>query len=260
MVGILDKSATIGFSDCEGAIAPKRWADGAVAFFPAGTRMVVPKGERFSETLITLDEQLFVSAARGYIDHSRIEFRFQDLSAEVAAHIAMAIKQLAVGKTCEDWPLIAESAAVALTAAVVKSMSPEANIVISNLKNGLSHERKMRAVDYIREHIDRPITIAALARESNMSQFHFVRSFRKSLGVSPLRYVTALRVEEAKRLLRGTSDSLAGVAHATGFCSQSHMTTVFKRIVGVAPGEYRRGVVTACCRKLTKPAEHGGYA
>ena len=48
------------------------------------------------------------------------------------------------------------------------------------------------------------------------------------------------RVERAKRLLRGEQISVAEIALQTGFASQSHLATAFKRAVGVTPGEYQR--------------------
>lgn len=73
-----------------------------------------------------------------------------------------------------------------------------------------------------------------------MSRFHFTRSFKLSFGVSPLHYLAHRRVGLAKLLLRGGRSPLVDVAALAGFCSQAHMTTVFQRVLGVTPGEYRR--------------------
>jgi transcriptional regulator GlxA family with amidase domain len=57
-----------------------------------------------------------------------------------------------------------------------------------------------------------------------------------------MEYVLSLRVQEAQRLLATTRMSLGGIAAATGFYDQSHFTKRFRKVTGVTPSEYRKGV------------------
>lgn len=76
-----------------------------------------------------------------------------------------------------------------------------------------------------------------LAEMSGLSTYHFARSFKKAVGLSPLAYRNQRRVAEAKvRLLHG--QPIAQVALDTGFADQSHLTRQFQRIVGVSPRRY----------------------
>ena len=80
----------------------------------------------------------------------------------------------------------------------------------------------------------RRLSLADVARAAHLSQFHFQRLFRQRYGFTPKQVITALRVAEVQRL------ALAGVsfkdaADTVGFAHQSHMTTRFKRAVGVTP-------------------------
>lgn len=63
----------------------------------------------------------------------------------------------------------------------------------------------------------------------------------------PYRYVIQRRVERVKTLLRHTDLPISRIAYETGFASQSHLATTFKRNVGQTPGVYRRSVAPRSC-------------
>jgi AraC family transcriptional regulator len=98
----------------------------------------------------------------------------------------------------------------------------------------------------LRRVIDRMETLASdldlqtLADESGYSRRHFVRMFERATGCTPHRYLLKMRVERAQALLKGKSLSLIDVAVECGFSSQSHMSKVFRQLLGVTPGDYRR--------------------
>jgi AraC-like DNA-binding protein len=102
--------------------------------------------------------------------------------------------------------------------------------------------RIRRSIDYINENFSRPIELQELAGVATLSLFHFVRLFKKATGMSPMRFLMQRRIEMAKALmLRHLDMPLVDVAASCGFASQSHMTTTFKRIIGVTPGALRPG-------------------
>lgn len=95
-----------------------------------------------------------------------------------------------------------------------------------------------RIKEYIAHNHARRVSLHDLADLSGLSPFHLLRAFRKETGLPPHEFLTAVRVERAKQLLRRRV-LIARVAHEVGFADQSHFTRVFKRIVGVTPGKYR---------------------
>jgi AraC-like DNA-binding protein len=105
--------------------------------------------------------------------------------------------------------------------------------------NGLSHARLMRVYDHIEAHLDDRLTLADLAGVACLSPYHFSRSFKQAVGVGPQRYVMHRRVERAKALMRRTDQPLALIAQEVGFADQSHLTSVFRREIGVTPGHFR---------------------
>lgn len=116
-------------------------------------------------------------------------------------------------------------------------------------------ERDTRqAVAIVREHLHHHyaerIRLESLARLAGLSVFHLIRIFRDDTGLTPYAYLGQVRVHRAAQMLReGMPVSM--VASATGFADQSHLTRLFKRLVGVPPGEYQRaGRSKASCRVL----------
>ena len=79
-----------------------------------------------------------------------------------------------------------------------------------------------------------------LANVVALSRSHFSRSFKHTVGLSPMEYVVVRRVERAKVMIRTTKEPLAEVALACGFADQAHLNRRFRDIVGTSPGRWRR--------------------
>ncbi len=92
---------------------------------------------------------------------------------------------------------------------------------------------------FIEEHLGEPINVTRIAREVELTRPGFTRVFRERTGTSPWAWVLDRRVERAARLLERQVPP-SEVADALGFCDQSHLTRVFKRLTGATPGEYQR--------------------
>ena len=93
--------------------------------------------------------------------------------------------------------------------------------------------RRLR--DYLMTDLDEPVDVATLARMTRRSQFHFSRVFRRSVGVSPYRYIVYLRLRRAVELVREGRLGLAEIAASTGFADQSHLSRWVRRVHGESP-------------------------
>lgn len=105
---------------------------------------------------------------------------------------------------------------------------------------GLAPWQRRRATEMMAARLASNLKIAQVADECRLSPSHFARAFRRSLGVAPQRYLTQLRIEEAKKLLTKGNLPLSDIALICGFGDQSHFTRVFGEMTGESPGAWRR--------------------
>jgi AraC family transcriptional regulator len=101
-----------------------------------------------------------------------------------------------------------------------------------------------RILHRVRERIEadfhRDVSLEMLAEESGYSRAHFLRMFRVAMGITPHQYVLNVRLDHAQQSLRRKGANLIDVAALCGFSSQSHMTSVFRKRLGITPAEFRR--------------------
>ena len=98
----------------------------------------------------------------------------------------------------------------------------------------------LRARDLIDARYGERLEIRDLARAARTSPAHFSRSFAKTFGSPPHRYLTTRRIERAKYLLERTDYSILEVGLRVGFESAASFSNAFSRVVGVSPRAYRR--------------------
>jgi len=102
--------------------------------------------------------------------------------------------------------------------------------------------RLCRARDLLRELRDPSPSIADLAREVQMSPFHFIRQFEAVFGVTPHQFRIQTRLDIAKHLLAMGHQSVTDVCMEVGFSSLGSFSALFTKRVGEAPSAYRRRV------------------
>jgi AraC-like DNA-binding protein len=109
----------------------------------------------------------------------------------------------------------------------------------------LRHEgfrRLCRARDLLRELREPAPSIEALAREVQISPFHFIRQFEAVFGVTPHQFRIQSRLDRAKQLLATGRHSVTDVCMEVGFSSLGSFSALFTRRVGETPSAYRRRV------------------
>lgn len=101
-------------------------------------------------------------------------------------------------------------------------------------------EAVMRVIAIMRENLGERLTVDDMARTAMYSKFHFSRTFQQVTGISPGRFLSAMRLEEAKRLLVSTSLSVTEISHRVGYTSVGTFGSRFASSVGIAPTLYRQ--------------------
>jgi AraC-like DNA-binding protein len=93
---------------------------------------------------------------------------------------------------------------------------------------------------FIGENYERPLTVAELVSTFKMSSSSLLRAFKRSLGITPIAYITRLRVARAKELLRDRSLNITEVAFHVGFTDSNYFARQFRQVTGRSPRAYRR--------------------
>lgn len=110
-----------------------------------------------------------------------------------------------------------------------------------------------RCIAYMKQHLNRPLQVAALAALANVSPSHFFALFKNQTGCAPMDYFTRLRMRQARWLLNNTGLSVKEIAGFLGYDDPFYFSRAFKSINQVAPSEYRSRQ-----RNLAEPVDDNG--
>ena len=103
-----------------------------------------------------------------------------------------------------------------------------------------SHRRAVeRVITTARERLCEPISLHDMSRVAYISAFHFNRVFHQITGLPPNKFISAMRLDEAKRLLLNTNLSITDICFEVGYNSLSTFTRRFTQRVGLGPREFR---------------------
>jgi AraC family transcriptional regulator len=106
-------------------------------------------------------------------------------------------------------------------------------------KGGLPGYRLKRVLDYICANLADDLTLSELAIIVDMSPHYFSELFKKSMGVTPHRYLLSQRIERSKQSLRNHHRSIIEAGLDAGFQNPSHFARVFRKFVGISPSRFR---------------------
>ena len=217
---------------------------GETAIIPAGSTWVCrAEGSELPAMLLLYLRPLFVRSAAGDLDFAandigltpQIGFRDKHI-----CHVAMSLlhelnEANVVGR------LYADSLATGLAIQLVRRYSSLKDVHVGH--GGMAPHKLRQAVALIDHHLsdeeEGRVALRAVARAVRMSYFHFSRAFKQSMGMTATTYIAERRIERAKRMLEETEMPISEIALRSGFSSQSHFTTAFRRLAGATPKAFR---------------------
>lgn len=97
-----------------------------------------------------------------------------------------------------------------------------------------------RCQTWVAEHYQEPNPVTALVRLSGLAERSFKRRFQNATGMSPLEYVHALRIEEAKQMLESGDEPIEAIAQEVGYENAAFFSRLFRRKVKLSPNQYRK--------------------
>lgn len=213
--------------------------------YSSGDIAIVAAGELFPR--VRVDRQvplleLFLSPQSlvegiGEIISPRLQiqsaFRLRDPLIE---QMALALKT-ELETAAEDSKIYADSMATALGAHLLKRYGNKT--LVKEYKGGLTPYQSRIILEYIQNHLDCDLTLSSLASLIHISPHYFASLFKKSLAMSPHKYITQCRLSRAKDLLRQQQLPIAAIALEVGFKNQSHFSRVFRQHFKITPKAYR---------------------
>lgn len=160
-------------------------------------------------------------------------FRDDDIS-EAAAYLYQALDEKALG-----YEVMFEAFARVFLVKLIQKYGQTQSDGYA-FKKGFSSTQFKKVFDFVKTNFNKPIALEDLAKIAGISTYHFSRLFKQATRATPLQFVQAQRVEEAKKLLRNSDLPLAEVGQRCGFSDQSHFSRVFKQYTTVSPKSFRK--------------------
>lgn len=102
---------------------------------------------------------------------------------------------------------------------------------------------------YIDCHYRDEITLKSIAKDLNFNPYYLAHAFKEHIGYSPMQYIIRRRIGEAQNLLISTDRSITDIALSCGYNNSNYFQSVFKNLVGMTPGQYRRDWVKNTAQK-----------
>jgi transcriptional regulator GlxA family with amidase domain len=178
----------------------------------------------FPAVSLALDKTLIIEGERRQFMLSGAASAWQDLAlCLIAQHLGTAVAQ-------------AVARFHALNAHL-DGMAPYA-VFVPRLDHG--DAAVTRAQRWIAENLACRSPVESMSARADMAARNFKRHFTRATGYTPIHYVQALRIEEAKRLLERTTESVGEIAWRVGYDEPAFFRRLFKRLVGLTPNEHRR--------------------
>lgn len=139
-----------------------------------------------------------------------------------------------------DMRMAKEQIAEAIGFLEKRRLLPKPSAPDTCVSGGLLPWQVRRLQVLIERELDCSLTTAQLARTVKLSTGYFCHAFKRTFGSSPHAFISEARVRRAQQMMLATSDPLSEIAAACGLADQSHLSRLFRRIVGQNPNSWRR--------------------
>ncbi|MBK1867390.1 helix-turn-helix transcriptional regulator [Aestuariivirga sp. YIM B02566] len=169
-------------------------------------------------------------------------FRFATNMLPALRQLAGPLVMVEAGALAAD-PIYLEELAIGFAEAVLAVLS-DGSRAMGNLP-ARDRRRVSDVVRYIEDHADQPLGLSDLAGLACMSRYHFLRTFRQALGITPYQLLLNIRMRRAAVALATTPAEIAAIAFASGFGDLSTFNARFRTVTGMSPQAFRKSVASS---------------
>jgi AraC family transcriptional regulator len=150
--------------------------------------------------------------------------------------VCLALHQEAANRG-RSGKLYSESLATSLALHLVRNYNAHGQPAVAPIASGQILPARMvrQAMEFIESNLGSNLSLRDIAGCVGLSQFHFARLFKQTIGISPYQFVLNRRIERARQLLIQGELTITAIAMEVGFSDQSHLTRQFKRHCGTTP-------------------------
>jgi AraC family transcriptional regulator len=211
-----------------------------LAFTPAGCDVFSSSHSGGEYLLLSLAPDVFDRFASG-TSTSRLR-QFSNMADPLFTPLAASLRRITMPGAAA--PSLAIETLVAVAAERVSTLlNPDTRRARAECR--MTSRRLKRILDHLEARLAEDVRLADLARDIGLSECYLARTFRAATGTTLHAALVERRIARARSLIeaassRGARANLAQVAAATGFASHAHMTTAFRRVLGITPSEWTR--------------------
>lgn len=166
-------------------------------------------------------------------------FRFPTNMLPALRQLAGPVMKIEAGALAAD-PICLEELSIGLAEAVLAVLSDGSHTLGS--APARDRRRVSDVVRFIEDNADQPLGLGDLAGLACMSRYHFLRTFRQVLGITPYQLLLNMRMRRAAIALATTPAEVAAIAFASGFGDLSTFNTRFRTVTGMSPQAFRKSV------------------
>jgi AraC family transcriptional regulator len=213
---------------------------GDIAIIPAGIAHRCNWNTTAQFGILAIEPTLLQQIGQDWINPDKVELRSQFMSKRddlIQSIFSTLSAELATGGIGSN--LLIDSLKTTLAIHLLRNYcttSPR----LSSYADGLSAAKLTLIKDYINTHLDLDLKLTELSLIVQISPYHFLRLFKKSLGITPHQYILQQRIDRAKYLLASSNLDIAEIAFRVGFCDASHLNRCFKNSLGMTPSQWRQ--------------------
>ncbi|MEO1242519.1 MAG: AraC family transcriptional regulator [Pseudomonadota bacterium] len=215
----------------------RTWAAGSAFVVPPETRVRAKMADpvEFLCVIVAPEraEAVFERTARGRLWSPQLIEEFVDPGFAALHH---EVRRSLLGDPLME-PAYLEAIADSMMARVGCRLAGAA--IGSSSKEAISPGVLRRILQYIEGNLVDKLAVEELARDAGLSRSHFSRAFQAATGEPPQEFIIGRRICRARDMLSETDHNVAEIAALTGFSSQAHLSTAFKKRLGLTPARYR---------------------